>query len=123
MLVVLDTNVIISAILSPGGKPAEVFRRYLTGEFTLCCDERILSEYELVLNRPKFRFRPDLVIGLMDFIRSNCLLITPAPLDIPFTDEADRKFYEAAQYCNALLVTGNRKHFPDDPLVKSVHEI
>ncbi len=123
MLVVFDTNVIISAILSPNGKPAEVFKRYLAGEFTLCCDERILREYELVLNRPKFGFRRELVVGLMNFIRTNCLLITPTPINTPFADDADKKFFEVAKFCNAALITGNRKHFPEDSLIKSVHEI
>lgn len=123
MFVVLDTNVIVSALLSPNGKPAYVFKQFLDGDYTLCCDERILREYEAVLNRPKFRFPPELVNRLLSYIRLRCLKISPSPLDIPFIDEADKKFFEVAKHCNAMLITGNRKHFPDDPLVKSVHEI
>ena len=37
-----------------------------------------------------------------------------------FVDEADKKFYEVAKFCGAVLVTGNLKHFPEDPLVMSV---
>jgi hypothetical protein len=34
----------------------------------------------------------------------------------------DRKFYEVAKYCNAQLITGNLKHFPEDKIVLSVRE-
>ncbi len=123
MLVVLDTNVVVSALLSPGGRPAYIFKQFLDGDYTLCCDERILREYEAVLSRPKFRFRAEAVAELMRYIRASCLNVQPVPFDVEFTDEADKKFYEVAKYCNAVLITGNRKHFPDDPLIKSVHEV
>lgn len=56
MFVILDTNVIVSALLSPHGKPAYVFNRFIEGDFTLCADERILEEYYAVLSRKKFHF-------------------------------------------------------------------
>ena len=37
-------------------------------------------------------------------------------------DESDRKFYDAAKFCNAYLLTGNKKHYPKDPLVLSPAE-
>lgn len=123
MFVVLDTNVIVSALLSPGGRPAYIFKQFLDGDFTLCCDGRILREYEEVLSRAKFRFCPEQIAELMKFIRGHCLLVTPAPCELTFADEADKKFFEVAKYCKATLITGNLKHFPADPLVKGVHEI
>ncbi|MGN1077355.1 MAG: putative toxin-antitoxin system toxin component, PIN family [Candidatus Gallimonas sp.] len=123
MFVVLDTNVIVSALLSPTGRPSYVFKQVLDGDYILCCDARILREYEEVLKRPKFRFNPDLIADLMNFIRTNCLTVTPKSLDIPFEDVSDRKFFEVAKYCNAVLITGNLKHFPNDPIVKSVQDI
>ncbi len=50
-------------------------------------------------------------------------MITALPLDVPFADESDKKFYEVAKHCNAVLITGNKKHFPDDPIVKTVQEL
>ena len=44
----------------------------------------------------------------------------PESLADVFLDEADKKFYEVAKFCGAVLVTGNLKHFPKDPLVMSV---
>lgn len=122
MLVVLDTNIIVSALLSPAGKPAYVLKQFLDGDYTLCCDTRILREYEIVLQRPKFHFNKESIKELLTFIRARCLLVTPVPLEIEFSDESDKKFYEVAKYCNAVLITGNLKHFPEDPLVKSVRQ-
>ena len=62
MLVVLDTNIIVSALLSPHGKPAYVFNRFINGDFTLCADERIIAEY----------------IKLFFFIFSPLILFKPA---------------------------------------------
>ena len=123
MLVVLDTNIIVSALLSPHGKPAYVFNRFINGDFTLCADERIITEYYAVLSRPKFKFNPQLIERIISFIRTHALIVTPIMLPVPFEDESDKKFYEVAKTCNATLITGNLKHFPVDPCVKSVNEI
>ena len=40
--------------------------------------------------------------------------------DIKFSDESDRKFFEVAKASGAVLVIGNMKHFPKDPIVMSV---
>ena len=123
MLVVLDTNVIVSALLSPHGKPAYIFNRFINGELTLCADERILSEYYAVLSRPQFKFNPQLIDRIISFIRTHALIVTPITLSAQFDDESDKKFYEVAKTCNATLITGNLKHFPVDPCIKSVNEI
>ena len=123
MLVVLDTNVIVSALLSPHGKPAYIFNRFINGELTLCADERILSEYYAVLSRPKFKFNPQLIDRIISFIRTHALIVTPITLSAQFDDESDKKFYEVAKTCNATLITGNLKRFPVEPCVKSVNVI
>jgi hypothetical protein len=43
------------------------------------------------------------------------LAVTPS--DIPLPDETDRKFYDIAKAAGAALITGNTRHYPDDPLV------
>lgn len=123
MFVILDTNVIVSALLSPHGKPAYVFNRFVEGDFTLCADERILEEYYVVLSREKFHFDLTYIEQIMSFIRSKAIIVSPTPLAIPFSDESDKKFFEVAKVCNAVLITGNAKHFPADPLIKSMNEI
>lgn len=122
MLVVLDTNVVISAMLSPTGKPATVMKEVNLGILTPCVDERILDEYFKVMHRPKFRFSPELLKYQYGIFLTKSLNVNPITIKEPFTDENDKKFYEVAKTCNALLITGNLKHFPEDPLIKSVNE-
>ena len=118
--VVVDSNVLVSALLSPGGKPAEVLRLLITGALQLCFDSRIVVEYEDVLSRPKFSFDRTSCRDLMSVLLGNGISVAAEPLDIPFADEDDKKFYEVAKQVNAKLITGNLKHFPEDPLVTTV---
>lgn len=51
----LDTNVLVSALLTPKGAPAGLLRAWQSGAFELVTSERLLRELEEVLQRPKFR--------------------------------------------------------------------
>jgi predicted nucleic acid-binding protein len=51
---------------------------------------------------------------IIDLIIEVGMLVAPLQSDIPFRDESDRKFYDAAKTCGAVLVTGNGKHYPVD---------
>jgi putative PIN family toxin of toxin-antitoxin system len=123
MMLVLDTNVIVFGFWSPNGKPSQILRRVFNFEDILVYDARILKEYQDVLTRKKFGFPEQITEYFLSFVREFGYLVTSEPLEIPFADPDDKKFYEVAKYCNATLVTGNLKHFPSDPLVKSVQEI
>ena len=70
MKVVVDTNVLVSALLRQGTPPAAVLDALLGGELTLLYDERILDEYREVLGRPKFGFEPEKVDALVRFVTS-----------------------------------------------------
>lgn len=122
MLVVIDTNVLVSALWSRNGAPARVVSMVLTGELVPCYDYRILCEYREVLRRPKFRFSPGEINALLGWFEAYGRSVVAKPLDDEFTDEADKKFYEVAKFCGAMLVTGNLKHFPPDPQVISVSD-
>ena len=114
MKIVLDTNVLVSGILSPNGPPAAVLRALLTERVTLCFDERIVSEYRDVLTRTKFSFDPDLVEELIGFLEAAGSPTLAAPLAITLPDPWDQMFIEVTVSSNAdFLVTGNLKHFPE----------
>ena len=53
--VVLDTNIIVSALLQPLGPPAQVFVRAIGGSIQLCISGRVYAEYEEVISRPPER--------------------------------------------------------------------
>ena len=123
MNIVLDTNVLVSALWSADSKPAMIVNAVLCRKFTLCYDYRILNEYYNVLRRPKFDFTEWEVQNLLGTITANGISVTASPLpDIVFTDETDKKFFEVAKFCFAPLITGNIKHFPQDDCVLTVAE-
>ena len=78
--VVVDSNVLVSALLSPGGKPAEVLRLLVTGALRLCFDARIVVEYEDVLSRPKFSFDRTSCQDLLSVLLGNGISVAAEPL-------------------------------------------
>jgi len=112
--IILDTNVLVSGILSPNGPPAAVLRALLTERVKLCFDERIVSEYRDVLTRTKFSFDGELVEELIGFLESAGSPTLAAPLPVTLPDPWDQMFIEVAVSSHAdLLVTGNLEHFPE----------
>ena len=122
MQVVIDTNILVSALWSKNGAPARIISMVINGSLVPCYDYRILGEYREVLRRPKFRFFNGEINSLLDWIESSGRSVVADPIEESFIDEADKKFYEVAKFCQAKLITGNKKLFPEDPLVVSVSE-
>ncbi len=115
MNIVLDTNVLVSALWSPGKKASEILNAVFSRKFTACYDHRILEEYSLVLHYRKFPFSEWEINAVLEpLIKSGISVIADPLPDVPFTDESDRKFYEVAKFCGAILITGNQKHYPDE---------
>ena len=113
MRIVLDTNVLVSALLSPFGPPGEILR-VTTRTIQVCHDARILGEYRQVLLRPTFSFRPAQVESLLDQIEADGVPVTAFPLPEPLPDPDDEAFLAVALVGRAQsLVTGNLKHFPE----------
>lgn len=115
MRIVLDTNVLVSGLLSPFGPPGEIVRMVSSGAVALCVDARILAEYDAVLARPRFGFDPDSVAALLDYIDVRSEVVASEPLKQRLPDPDDEPFLEVAAACGAdCLVTGNLAHFPSD---------
>ena len=122
MNIVLDTNILVSAMWSPDGKAAKVIEAILSNRFTPCFDNQIVQEYNKVLRYPKLKFKEEDVVAFLEPILNYGFYVTNYPkTDAVFDqDEADRKFYDVGKYCGAKIITGNLKHFPDDPDVMSL---
>jgi putative PIN family toxin of toxin-antitoxin system len=111
--VVLDTNVLVSALWNVHGAPAQVLNLVRQGFLSLCADGRIHGEYEEVLSRPDFPFDPGDVATLMRFLRESSEFVAARPLTHRLPDPEDEPFLEvAAQGRVDALVTGNMRHFP-----------
>jgi putative PIN family toxin of toxin-antitoxin system len=52
--VVIDTNILVSALLQPSGLPAQVFVLALGASIQLCVSGEVYAEYEEVISRPRF---------------------------------------------------------------------
>lgn len=113
MIVVLDTNVIVSGILKPFGLAGAILRLAAAGIVRLAHDARILSEYKDVLSRPVFGFSENLVHDLIDQLEKEALAAVGSPLPFRLPDPHDEPFLEVALAAQAdALVTGNKRHFP-----------
>lgn len=121
MNVVLDTNILVSAVWSPGRNASDILLSCFGRQFKVCYDYRILEEYIRVMHYPKLGFEEWEIDSILEPIMKYGIAVVAPPItDIAFDrDEDDRKFYEVAKCCDAVLITGNLKHFPDDPNIMS----
>jgi len=117
--VVLDTNVLASALMTPGGVCSRILRLVYDQAVQICVDERIVEEYESVLSRPRFRLDREDIDETIEVIRAYAQTVTPMPLPVELPDPADLSFLEVAAQGDAVLVTGNKRHFP----VKARHGV
>lgn len=123
---VIDTNVIVSSILSNHSDSATVLVRdnILDGKLIPMFNEEILAEYKDVLNRPKFKFPSALVKAVLDGITSVGLYMERTDSGEFFPDPKDAVFYEVAlSKEDSYLVTGNTKHFPKSSIVVTPAEM
>ena len=113
MIVVLDTNVIVSGILRPYSKAAAILRLVTTGMIQLAYDLRILSEYQDVLTRSKFPFAKEDINVFLDQVEKEGVLVSVIPLKFRLSDPDDEPFLEVASAARAeAIITGNKRHFP-----------
>lgn len=112
--IVLDTNVVVSAALTPGGLEARVVQLVAGRMLTLCVSSEVLNEYTEVLARPRFsQLDPTQVARLLSLIADRSTHVTPIGGLSISSDEPDNRFLECAEAAKAdYLVTGNKRHFP-----------
>ena len=124
-LVVFDTNVFVSYLLPPKERLTAVkivVNKILDGTAVPVYSDATMAEYVAVLGRTKFHFSHEEVFELLSLIRDKGIYVEPIPLLLPFSDTSDKCFYDAAQAAISWLVTGNKKHFPNEPFIVSPYE-
>ena len=127
-LVVIDTNVFVSALLSKHRDSAtvRVLRALLEGKLTPLYHAEILEEYDEVLHRSKFPFQENDIQVIFDTIRQYGIEIDPTPTGEILPDADDQIFYEVTMEKrdeDARLVTGNLKHYPSRPFIVTPAEM
>jgi uncharacterized protein len=114
--VVLDTNILVSALLSPNGPPAQTFLAVLfEPEMQLCVSGEVFAEYEEVLRRPRLNRSDREIEASLRAIRERGFWVKLTDRIHVCTDPDDNIFLECEQAATAhFLVTGNAKHFPPE---------
>ncbi|MCL2232323.1 MAG: putative toxin-antitoxin system toxin component, PIN family [Treponema sp.] len=123
MKVVVDTNVIVSALMNVNGTPAKITALILNGKIKPQYDNRIIFEYFEVLSRKEFGFNPEIIHDMIDFFKHEGEYVNADPLNTAFLDESDKKFYEVHKTGQVqYLISGNKKHYPIDNAIVTPKE-
>lgn len=114
MRVVLDTNVVLSACLKPGGLEGQMVAMAVAGELEACVTEEVWAEYQDVLFREKFRAVRARAEEVLAALGPVLVRVTGGDRLAVATDEDDNRFLECAVAAGAdFLVTGNLRHYPE----------
>lgn len=115
MLAVVDTNVWVSAFLTPGGSVAAILDAFRAGRLTPAYSDAIEAEYREVLGRPRFRIDPELAAEFLLRLHADGVKANPPPAVSPdLPDPADVPFIALARAFGCPVVTGNVRHFPPE---------
>ena|ERR1700674_828921 len=110
---VLDTNVVVSALLNPEGPTALILTLAISKKSRCCISESLFEEYHEVLARPEFRLDQQRVARLMRSLQKTAVLVVPRKILQIASDPDDNKVLECALEVRAdFVVTGNIRHFP-----------
>ena len=111
MRAVLDPNVIISALLSPDGAPAQVLSAWREGAFDLLVSPKLMAELRRALSYPKLqsRIEPQDSSELLDWLNRSAIHVAdPPPPPVSSADPDDDYLIALAAGENAVLVSGDK---------------
>lgn len=125
---VIDTNVLVSALLSKNSDAATVqlVGRMIVGDIIPVYSDKIMREYQEVLRRRKFKFDPSMIEYLLLALKKYGILLEPSETGVVLPDLKDLPFYEVVMEkrdADAYLVTGNLKHFPSEPFIVTARQM
>lgn len=114
---VLDTNVLVSAVISSSGYPYDILRLIQSGNVIPIYDERMLNEYKEVFHYDKLKISEETFQQTFTLILKSGLLIQDVETTkAQLLDQSDIPFFEvkeSSEEFNSVLVTGNLKHYPE----------
>ena len=124
---VIDTNVLISAMLVPDSIPGLILKHTISGTIIPLVNDEIIEEYKSVMKRPKFNFANKDIENITNVLLEASINLERTPSHEMVLDEKDVVFYEitltARKKEEAYLITGNIKHFPKKAYVVTPKEM
>ena len=125
--VVIDTNVLISAVLKSHSLPGSIVELAFDGPIVPILNGAIEKEYREVLSRPKFHLPENLIEDIISTFHDRAIYVDAEHLDVELPDPKDLVFYEVVmeerKEEDAYLVTGNIRHFPGRPFIVTPREM
>lgn len=112
MIVVLDTNLIISALLSPQGTSAKIINRWEAGKFDVAVSDPLLDELERALGYERINkyFRGTFIMHL----REIAILVKPQiSLEVITEDPDDNRLLECAVTSGSSYIISGDQHLLD----------
>jgi putative PIN family toxin of toxin-antitoxin system len=111
--VVLDTNILFSAVFKSTGTQAMLIRLIVDNQIIPCVSPATLSDYYEVLARPILHHRATEVENILNLLTGIALLVFPTTSATAASHPDDNCFLECAEAAAAdYLITGNKRHFP-----------
>ncbi len=111
MKVIIDTNILISAILKNRIPEEVVFSIIINHAFQWLASLEILDEYKNVLMRPKFKLPEMIIQNWFSIFEKHITIVNPTLLvDFP-RDQKDAKFLACAVYTQADIFISGDKDF------------
>jgi uncharacterized protein len=108
--VVLDTNVLVSAIISDG-KPRELLRKGIANQFSIVTSDLILKELITVLRRPKFKTTEDEIHRIIiTLIRSSEVVKVKSKFTAVKEDPKDDMIIDTAYDGRADVIVSGDSH-------------
>lgn len=125
---VIDTNVLVSALLSKHNNSAtvQVIERMINSAIIPVYSAEIMTEYREVLRRKKFKFPLEMINYLLSAVEKFGIMVKPTASNVILPDMKDLPFYEVIlekKNDGAYLVTGNLKHFPAKPFIVTARQM
>jgi len=113
MKAILDTNVLISAYVFPGGKPEAVYRLALEGRLEIGTSLPLLAELGRVLGQ-RFGWTPDRVEAAVAQMTRVASVVEPVEtVQVVIADPADDRVLEAARAFGAHVIVSGDRHLLD----------
>jgi hypothetical protein len=118
MIIVLDTNVIVSALLSPKGAPAEIIRRWEADEFELVTSPPLITELKRALTYEQvqkyLKLSPEEIDAFLKRLRTMARIVEPQlTVEVIKEDPDDNRVLECALTGGAGYIVSGDKHLLD----------